>query len=598
MRRSWPTYLLIGGIAIVIAALGVLQYQWQKRISVADAEKARSHVNEQTQHFAEDFNREIQNAYFNFQTDPIKWEEKDWGQFNERYNFWRQRATYPELISGFYYFEAKPDSPFLRYDAEKGEFVPSDGDADVQKVRAATADPANFRPAMPAQNSLILPVPKPEKQLGYGVVRLREPGSEIRIPERLGYLIVKLDPTVIRERILPELTAKYFPDHEFTPSVGSIDGDAIYNNAPSGPPDATAALFDLSPDNMIFYANKELMSSLEDHKTAGTVMVDSHVESKTFNRVQTTSGNSSTLKVEVKGPLPRRSVFTATTVGDAQYPWILAVQHSSGSLDGFIASTLRRNLAIGFGLLALLAAAIFAIVFSSLRSRILAQRQIDFVSSVSHEFRTPLAVIYSAGENLADGVAKDPLQVEKYGALVKGEGRKLSAMVEQVLEFAGANSGRRKFNFGNVDVEDVVDTAVSECRPQIDEKYLTVDVDLAPGLPLLRGDRPALVQAVANLLANSIKYSNGSKSVSISASNGNDTVKIAVEDSGIGISKSDLKQVFKPFYRSKDVVDAQIHGNGLGLALVKQIVDAHGGKVTAESEPGVGSKFTIELPQV
>jgi signal transduction histidine kinase len=275
---------------------------------------------------------------------------------------------------------------------------------------------------------------------------------------------------------------------------------------------------------------------------------------------------------------------------------MLAVQHTSGSIDAAAAATLRRNLATGFGLLLLLAGAVATIIVSAMRAKRFAQRQIDFVSSVSHEFRTPLAVIYSAGENLADGVAKEDAQVSRYGELIKGEGRKLSGMVEQILGFAGANSGKRKYRFAETSVSDVVNDAVEECRPLIGEKSVDVELRISDKLPEISADKAALSQAVQNLIVNSIKYSNGSSWLRLTAENGGGNVRITVEDHGLGISKADLKQIFDPFYRSKSVVDAQIHGNGLGLSLVKQIVAAHKGKIDVESELGKGSVFTIELP--
>jgi signal transduction histidine kinase len=213
---------------------------------------------------------------------------------------------------------------------------------------------------------------------------------------------------------------------------------------------------------------------------------------------------------------------------------------------------------------------------------------------VSHEFRTPLAVIYSAGENLADGVANDPAHTSKYGELIKGEGRKLSGMVEQILEFAGANSGRRKYNFQPVAAGEIVENAIHECRTLMSGIALETDID--ENLPSLNADAEALSRAIQNLIANAVKYQSGTRWIRVAAGNGDGNVKISVEDHGIGISKSDLRQVFEPFFRSKAVVDAQIHGNGLGLALVKQTAEAHGGRVFAESELGKGSKFTIVLP--
>jgi two-component system phosphate regulon sensor histidine kinase PhoR len=141
-----------------------------------------------------------------------------------------------------------------------------------------------------------------------------------------------------------------------------------------------------------------------------------------------------------------------------------------------------------------------------------------------------------------------------------------------------------------------VTDAVEECRPLIESGGFEVETELHSALPDVLADRTALSSAVQNLIANSVKYSSGSKWIKVSAVNGDSSVKISVEDRGIGIRSDDLRRVFDPFYRAKEVVDAQISGNGLGLNLVKKIAEAHGGRVRVESKPGNGSKFTIELP--
>jgi len=242
--------------------------------------------------------------------------------------------------------------------------------------------------------------------------------------------------------------------------------------------------------------------------------------------------------------------------------------------------------------------AILAITISAMRSQRFAQRQIDFVSSVSHEFRTPLAVIYSAGENLADGVTNDRPQIERYGTLIKSEGKKLSSMVEQILEFAGARSGKKRYTFSETNVNDLVWASLNDCLPLLQENGFSVESEFAEEMPTMKADGEALSTAMQNLIHNAAKYSNGTRWIRVSTSSKNGVVAINVEDHGMGISPGDMKKIFEPFYRSKDVVDAQIHGNGLGLSLVKEIAEAHKGRVSAESEYGKGSKFTIELQRV
>jgi signal transduction histidine kinase len=170
-------------------------------------------------------------------------------------------------------------------------------------------------------------------------------------------------------------------------------------------------------------------------------------------------------------------------------------------------------------------------------------------------------------------------------------------MVEQILEFAGANSGRKKYDLRQTEVEEIIENALCECQPLLQKEGFTLEKIIAENLPKISADKHALSHALQNLIVNAVKYGNGEKWLKISAENGGGKVKIAVEDKGIGIAPKDLKHIFEPFFRAKQVIDEQIHGNGLGLSLVKQTVEKHGGKIEVESEIGKGSRFTIELPQ-
>jgi signal transduction histidine kinase len=576
----------------------VLQYRALTDASAADAEKTHRRVQEETERFAMDFNREIQNAYFNFQTEADVWKDRNWRPFTERYDYWRDKTAYPELISDFYFFETKAGTPPLRYDRERREFVVTDPNDQFDDLRSRAFDDKEFKAFLVDSYTLLLPIHDIEREIEKVILRRPTKPTEpmVAMPKRYGVLAITLNDGVIKDQLLPALMGKYFGDDEFKVAVTDVSGQPIFLSMAGEAPDATAGLFKLSPGNFIEFKNKELLDSIGVARRSN-VLVDSRVESHTFNRSVSADGKTQTVKIELHDSGKPSGPMFARTADDDPAPWTLSVQHSSGSIDGYIASTLRRNLAIGFGLLFLVGVAVAAIIISSMRAKALARRQLDFVSSVSHEFRTPLAVIYSAGENLADGVAKDDLQVNRYGDLIKGEGQKLSAMVEQILEFAGARSGKQKYNFQTINVGEAINDAVEQCKPLIRERNTGVEVQIAEGLPTVEADKRALSQAIQNLVANSIKYSNGSAWLRIAVTNGDRKVRISVEDRGIGIGKDDLKQIFDPFYRAKDVVDAQIHGNGLGLSLVKRIAEAHGGRVMVESELEKGSKFTIELPQ-
>jgi signal transduction histidine kinase len=577
-------FVLVIGLAILLGVLAFFQYKWLGQIGQAEEERLQKRLDLDAQRFAENFNAILQNAYFNFVGE--NWQYK----FLEHYENWQQKSRYPALIKEF--MVSLPTGETARFDPVAKQFVVAEARTQLITFQS------NFEPIDESNLALTMPIYEQTNHLTM-IPRMREkvethqPFSPLLAqPKILAFLVIRLDEAVIKEQIIPDLTKRYFHEDDYKLSIFSKkQNKTLFQTENLELADASVPLFELVPENLALFVNKELWTTLNRSRVRSQVIFNQRVESKIE------PGSSEPVekfKIQVFGDNQNR-IYQRTPAAESGN-WILNVQHKSGSLEHYVDTTRRKNLAISFGILGLLGGSIGLIFLSARRAQILAQRQLDFVSAVSHEFRTPIAVIYSAGENLADGVAREGTQVLRYGNLIKGEGKKLSAMVEQILEFAGARSGRKKYDFRETDVKTVIESALADCGPLIAEQQFDVETDIQEDLPLIQADRHALSHAVQNLIINGIKYGNGRPWLKISAKNGGRTVKISVEDKGIGIAKKDLTQIFIPFYRAKDVVDAQIHGNGLGLSLVKQTVEAHHGKITVESEIGVGSHFVIELP--
>jgi signal transduction histidine kinase len=288
-----------------------------------------------------------------------------------------------------------------------------------------------------------------------------------------------------------------------------------------------------------------------------------------------------------------RSRMLATT---APPRWRLLVKHPAGSLEGAVNAARRRNLIVSSSILAVLGASVGLLIVSTRRAQELARQQLEFVASVSHELRTPLAVIRSAGENLADGVVHEEEQIRKYGELVRTEGRRLTDMVEQILEFAGIESGQRGFALRPVALTAMLHDIVESSRSLIEGARIQVEYAIADRLPPVLGDEAALRRVFQNLVSNAIKYGERGGWIGIRARQTGHEVLVTIADRGIGIAPAEQARIFEPFYRAPDVIAAQIQGAGLGLSLVKRIVEAHGGRIAVQSAAGSGSEFTVALP--
>jgi len=288
--------------------------------------------------------------------------------------------------------------------------------------------------------------------------------------------------------------------------------------------------------------------------------------------------------------------------GFGKNAWTLVAKNKAGSIDAMVAGARRRNLAMGFGVLFLLGCSMGALVFATHRARVLARREMEFVASVSHELRTPLAAIHSAGFNLASGVVRKPNRVQEYGDLVQQEARRLTAMVEQVLNYAGIQSGERHYELVPTVVSEIIDRALDEYAPAMREAGWQVEKRVEENLPLVLADSPSLESGMKNLVGNAMKYADSGKWLAVSARTVRNAqgaeVEISVQDRGPGIAPADLPHVFEPFYRSKKVLASPVPGAGLGLSILKRHIEAHGGRVSVISSEGKGSQFILHLPAV
>jgi len=299
--------------------------------------------------------------------------------------------------------------------------------------------------------------------------------------------------------------------------------------------------------------------------------------------------------------LDRAPRFEPFHYADSQGAWQVTAKHKSGSVEAAVGALRRRNLMTSFGVLGVLAITMGLILVGSQRARRLAKLQMDFVAGISHELRTPLAVISSAAENIAHGVVEDKQQMVRYGNTIVKQSRQLTQLVEQVLLFAATQQPQRNLSYGRVTVSDVIDTALEGTSSEVAAAGFTVERRIESGLPAVNADFSALVRSLQNLITNAVKDGGENRWLRISAvgvkgAGRVEEVKLTVEDKGIGIGKDEIKHIFEPFYRSPAVSESGIHGTGLGLPLARTIVEAMGGRITASSELGKGSAFSIHLP--
>jgi signal transduction histidine kinase len=279
------------------------------------------------------------------------------------------------------------------------------------------------------------------------------------------------------------------------------------------------------------------------------------------------------------------------------FPGLILGIRLRGTTIASISNKFLRNNFLILGALSLLMAGGMLLTYRNVsRELALAKLKSDFVSNVSHELRTPLALIRLYAETLELGRLANPAKQHEYHEIIRKESERLTALINNILDFSRIEAGKKEYNFRETDVADLVRSTLESYRYEIEQNGFQFEQKIDDNLPQVRVDREAIARSLLNLVNNAVKYSATEKYLGVRLYRNNGSLNLEVVDHGIGIPASEQPKIFEKFYRVGDPLVHNTKGSGLGLSLVRHIVRAHDGEVRVESIPGKGSKFVITLP--
>lgn len=607
---------ILTAMAGLLTAVAILQYRWTTEAANAEEIRIGTQLESLMMKWHRDLYGEFSAICVAMQVGPDSGARDTWNDYLERYVEWNNALPHellpnvyrnPDLVKEVYIWETnlKPHPQLLLLNVDTKKIVPSSVPPDMGPLldrlqkNSATLSLALRAWQLPGRSPGLQMQSNGAAEAGPSVTNtttgwqfdqdipaLVHPilhhgeGKLLNSQSSVDWIVITLDVDVLKKRILPELSTRYF---------GGLDGlDYRVGIVATGSRPRTIYSSEAGFGIQDFAAADSLMSIFGPTPEA---------QNANFRPLTVTSPGLRGLEWHsFLGPL-WFPVFEYTSQPD---PWILQLQRRADPLQVVISRVRQKNLTLSALVLLLLVASMAVLTVSGLSAQKFAKLQMNFVASISHELRTPLTVIFSAAENIKDGVVKEKAGLQHYGALIMNQTRILISDVDRILQFASIRSGRDRYNHRPLQVADILQRVRDDSMGLILEQSVVIEENIEAGLPRVSGDFIAVCSCLENLISNAAKYGGADRRIRIRArlqekESNRQAVSISVEDQGMGIRASELKQVFEPFFRSPAAMGAQIHGAGLGLSLAKHLAEAMGGTLSVSSELGVGSIFTLSL---
>lgn len=276
----------------------------------------------------------------------------------------------------------------------------------------------------------------------------------------------------------------------------------------------------------------------------------------------------------------------------------LGIRLRGQTIEELVRDRFYRNLSLLAILDIMILVGVWFVYRTVRRDMELARLKSDFVSNVSHELRTPLSLIRMFGETLEMGRVPSEEKKQEYYSTIVRETERLTGLVNNILNFSRMESGKKAYQLSNVDLNAVVEQVLSSYQSHMKHLGFTLQTEIAAPLPHIMADAEAVSEALLNIIDNALKYGRNQKWIRISTGRTDRSVYVDVEDRGIGIASQDQSKIFEKFYRVSGGLVQETRGSGLGLTLVRHIMEAHSGEVSVKSRVGEGSTFRLSFPHI